>query len=229
MGQHSPIVADFVGKQFTTDSLRASPLFDDRGDDEVNADSVPLGGTVTEVAAKAALTAVVDLLGKATTKLVDSALLSSTAMSVDYIEKNSGDTAIPKPLGELTALASDADNWPIVGDDAMGKGQHKRPANSAPGSVSPGTGGTNPRRGPSARSGNSIPDSSSPGSSVINTRTDGDTPSEWITKKGGKNASPNSVTDATTPLRYNRSGYPVIVTVPTTEKIGKKKRYLVRL
>ena len=145
-------------------------------------------------------------------------------MSVAYIEKNSSDTAVPKPLVEVTALTSEVDRqWPIVGDDAVGKGHLKRPANSAPGSVSPGAGGTNPRRGPSARSGNSAPDSASPASSVINTCTEGDTPAVWMTKKGGKNVSPNAVTDAVTPLRYNNSGYPLIVAAPTTEKIGKKK------
>ena len=150
--------------------------------------------------------------------------LSSTAMFVDYVEKNSSDTAIPipKPLGEIPALPAEADKWPIVGNGAVEKGHLKRPANSAPGSVSPGTGGTNPRRGQSARSRNSTTGSASPASSVINPRTDGDIPSEWLIKKGGKNVSPNSVTDTTTPLRWNKSGYPVIAAVPTTGNRGKK-------
>ena len=66
----------------------------------------------------------------------------------------------------------------------MEKGQLKRPAHSAPGSVSPSTGGTNPRRGQSTRSGNGAPDCASPGSGVANSRANSETPSasEWLTK-----------------------------------------------
>ena len=144
-------------------------------------------------------------------------------MSVDYTEKNSSDTAVPKPLGDVTSLTSEVDRqWPIVGDDAVGKGQLKRPADSAPGSVSPGTGGTNPRKDQSTCSGNSIISSANSASGAINLSTDSDSPSGWLTKRGGKSVSPNSVADTTTPLRFNKSGYPIIATVPTAGNRGKK-------
>ena len=60
--RQSSTVAAPVEKQFATESLCASPLFAERvvDLDEGNSESVPLGGTVTEVATKAALTASVD-------------------------------------------------------------------------------------------------------------------------------------------------------------------------
>ena len=144
-------------------------------------------------------------------------------MSVDYIEKNSSDTAVPKPHVEVTDLTSEAEkSWPAISNGVVGKGHLKRPAaNSAPGSVSPGTGGTNPRRSQATRSVNSTPDSAVTASSVINPRTDGDTSSDWTIKRNGKNVSPNSVTNTTTPMRLNKSGYPVIVKAPVTGKRGK--------
>ena len=60
--------AALVEKQVAAESLSASGnLVTERGVnlDEFNTDSVPLGGPVTDVATKAALTASVDLLGKA--------------------------------------------------------------------------------------------------------------------------------------------------------------------
>ena len=205
-----------VEKQSDAESLRASPLFacgvDMDGDDLV---PVPVGGTVAEVATKAALTASVTLPEKAAT-----GASSSVAMHTDFVEKNSSATAVPKPI--VVATDSEVDKWPVVGDGTVVKGHLKRTAHSAPGSVSPGTGGTNPRRGQSARSGNSTPDNASPGSSVFNSRTESDTPSEWITKRGGKFVSPNSVADTTTPLKLNMSGYPIIAAVPGNEKRGKR-------
>ena len=234
-----------VVKQFTTAVLRASrlpdivpapvdnkcsddlspppsPLFGSSFESEgVISDSVPFGGTVTEEAAKTVSTVFAGLVDNSTKKMGVSVPESTTAMSVVFVEKNSGHTAVPiTPVG-ATASGSDVDvAWPALGDGAGLKGNLKRAAGSAPGSASPGTGGTNPRRSQATRLVNT-PDSAGTASSVVNPRTDGDTSSDWTTKRNGKNVSPNSVMNATTPMRLNRSGYPVLAAVPTTVHRGR--------
>ena len=213
-------------KQSTTESLLASPIFPDSSDqaDVDNLGSASSVGAAAVVTSKAGIAAFVESVNKAATRIDDSATESSIAMSVVYVEKNSSDTAIPKTPGGAAASGTEVDEaWPALGDGAGVKGHLKRAASSAPGSARPGTGGTNPRRVQTTRSGISAPGSASPGSSVINSGTDGDAFSDWTTKRNGKNVSPNSGNNTATPLRLNKSGYPVITAALPTVHRGKNK------
>ncbi len=85
------------------------------------------------------------------------------------------------------------------------------------------TGGTNPRKGPSTRNGIGATNSASPSPSTsgFKASTDSATNSEWLTRLGGKNISPSALTANTTPLRFNRSGYPIVDKAPVQERRGK--------
>ena len=215
-----------VDEQSTDDlSTPASPFIGDRAElEDVISASVPIGNavTVSEEAPKTDSAVVAGLVDTSTKKLDVSVPASTIAMRVVFVEKDSGLTAVPKTPSGATASVTDVDEvWPGLGDDTGVKSHRKRAASSTPGSASPGTGGANSRRSQANRTVTSTSDSAGNASSFINPCADGDTPAEWTVKRNGKNVSPIPVSNTTTPMRFNKSGYPVVTTVPTTAHRGK--------